>query len=491
MQQAAPCALDVSNDDQENQQTVVAPHSTHELAGRGARSSIGTMLAPLYEWLQAGSQQQVAAGQQQQLEQQQQQLAPCPMPLQAQQQLVSTGEAPASGDVSGGTASGSPSSSSAPAVSQPSSSSAQQAVHSHSHHGPHHHQQFLQQEDQLYHPHGHGHSHHVPLGAADNNGAPGVAATLPQHCAGATSGASDDSDDADYDDDDFDPLVFIGTLGPVEHYALPGRQPLLPRQTRQCKQKTLVLDLDETLVHSTLDAACGIGADFSFPVTFNGAEHMVHVRQRPHMREFLESVAAVFEVVVFTASQKVYAEKLLNILDPQRQLIRHRIYRDSCVLVDGNYLKDLSVLGRDLSRCAIVDNSPQAFGFQVANGIPIESWYDDPEDNELMQLLPFLKDISHFSVADVRPAITSRYNFPAKVQEASMRLMNSVAAAAAAHQQQQREREQQRLQHEAQQQHQQRSLVMQAATTAAVLHPQLAAHQQRQPPLSKPQVQQA
>jgi hypothetical protein len=130
---------------------------------------------------------------------------------------------------------------------------------------------------------------------------------------------------------------------------------------------------------------------------------------------------------------------------------------------------------------------------QVANGIPIESWYDDPEDNELMQLLPFLEDISHSSVTDVRPAITSRYNLPAKVQEASMRLMNSVAAAAAAaaaHQQQQREGEQQqRLQQE--QQQQQRTLMVQAATTAAVLQPQLAVHQQLQPPVSQPQVQQA
>eukprot|EP00775_Hariotina_reticulata_P003564 gene3564-3832_t len=224
----------------------------------------------------------------------------------------------------------------------------------------------------------------------------------------------EESDDVDYDEDDFDPFVFISTLGPVDRYAQPGRQPLLPCQTRTCKQKTLVLDLDETLVHSTLDAAFSNGADFSFPVMFNGAEHMVHVRQRPHMQAFLERVATLFEVVVFTASQKVYAEKLLNILDPHRQLIRHRIYRDSCVLVDGNYLKDLSVLGRDLKRCAIVDNSPQAFGFQLANGIPIESWYDDPEDSELLQLLPFLEAIAHCDVTDVRPAISSRFNLAAK-----------------------------------------------------------------------------
>lgn len=50
-------------------------------------------------------------------------------------------------------------------------------------------------------------------------------------------------------------------------------------------------------------------------------------------------VAALFEVVVFTASQRIYAERLLDILDPGQALVRHRIYRDSCVVVDGNYLK--------------------------------------------------------------------------------------------------------------------------------------------------------
>ncbi|XP_078169856.1 uncharacterized protein LOC144564185 isoform X1 [Carex rostrata] len=215
--------------------------------------------------------------------------------------------------------------------------------------------------------------------------------------------------------DDFDPYVFIKDLPDLSLVVPRFRPVLLPKQTRSCPLTTLVLDLDETLVHSTLEPCPD--ADFSFLVNFNLKEHTIYVKCRPYLRDFLERVASLFETIIFTASQSIYAEQLLNVLDPKRKLFRHRVYRDSCVFVEGNYLKDLSVLGRDLSHVIIVDNSPQAFGFQIDNGVPIESWFDDPNDRELLSLLPFLESLA--GVQDVRPLIAQKFNLRGKVAAAT------------------------------------------------------------------------
>jgi len=208
------------------------------------------------------------------------------------------------------------------------------------------------------------------------------------------------------DDDgelEFDPYAFIRTLPP---YPPPLTRPVcLPKKTRGTSPISLVLDLDETLLHSSIVPLPTY--DIVFPVHFNNVNYQVYVRKRPHMDFFMSRVSQLFEIIVFTASQKVYADKLLSIIDPQRKWIKHRVFRDSCVLVEGNYLKDLQVLGRDLTKTAIVDNSPQAFGFQLENGIPIESWFDDPNDTELLKLLPFLEKMAE--VDDVRPGIREEF----------------------------------------------------------------------------------
>lgn len=205
--------------------------------------------------------------------------------------------------------------------------------------------------------------------------------------------------------DGFDPHLFIRNLPDLSEVVPSLRPVLLPKETRKRKPITLVLDLDETLVHSTLEQCDD--ADFTFPVYFNMKEHTVYVRQRPYLPIFLERVAEMFEIIVFTASQSIYAEQLLDILDPDRKLISQRVYRESCVFSEGGYTKDLTVLGRDLAKVAIIDNSPQVFRLQVNNGIPIKSWFDDPSDCALISLLPFLESLA--DADDVRPIIAKQF----------------------------------------------------------------------------------
>jgi len=156
-------------------------------------------------------------------------------------------------------------------------------------------------------------------------------------------------------------------------------------------KKCVVIDLDETLVHSSFKPISN--ADFIVPVEIDNVIHQVYVLKRPYVDEFLCRMGELFECVLFTASLAKYADPVADLLD-KWDVFRSRLFRESCVFHKGNYVKDLSKLGRELHQIIIVDNSPASYIFHPENAVPCSSWFDDMNDRELLDLIPFFENIS-------------------------------------------------------------------------------------------------
>lgn len=186
--------------------------------------------------------------------------------------------------------------------------------------------------------------------------------------------------------------------------------PLSRHRLSLVKRKVLVLDLDETLIHSHHDGVIrqtvkpGTPPDFILKVTIDRRPVRFFVHKRPHVDFFLEVVSQWYELVVFTASMEIYGTAVADKLDRERNILRRRYYRQHCTLDFGSYTKDLSAICADLSSVFILDNSPGAYRSYPDNAIPIKSWFSDPSDTALLNLLPVL-DALRF-VTDVRSVLS-------------------------------------------------------------------------------------
>ncbi|CCF48953.1 hypothetical protein NDA10_003954 [Ustilago hordei] len=202
--------------------------------------------------------------------------------------------------------------------------------------------------------------------------------------------------------------------------------------------KILVLDLDETLIHSTsrspshhsalsgrtttsgflgletAGAFLGLRANDNprrirphmVEVVLDGRSVLYHVYKRPWADYFLRKVSSWYTVVIFTASVQEYADPVIDWLDQGRGLISARLFRESCSFKGASYVKNLKVVDQDLSKVCLVDNSPASYRLQRENAIPIEGWTHDPNDEALLDLLPVLDSLRFAS--DVRHVLGIR-----------------------------------------------------------------------------------
>lgn len=135
----------------------------------------------------------------------------------------------------------------------------------------------------------------------------------------------------------------------------------------------------------------------------------LNVKVRQHLEEVLQYLATLFEICVFTAGEQDYADTILDYIDAEKTVIKHRLYRHHCVNpAPGVYVKDLRIIkDRDLKDVVLVDNSIVSFAFNLSNGVPISAFTGSKNDEELLYMVSFLEEL--FSHYDVRPHVEKTF----------------------------------------------------------------------------------
>jgi Dullard-like phosphatase family protein len=162
----------------------------------------------------------------------------------------------------------------------------------------------------------------------------------------------------------------------------PYLKPINPRY-----KYTLVLDLDETLVHFISDD--------------ESDEKSAYIQIRPGAEEFIKDLSEYYEIVIFTAAHKNYADLVIEALDPEG-VISQRLYRQHTLSIGNVNIKDLSKLGRDLKHVIIIDNCMENFSIQPKNGLKIVDFEGFEYDDELEYIKEDLIKLAKLNPEDVR-----------------------------------------------------------------------------------------
>lgn len=188
----------------------------------------------------------------------------------------------------------------------------------------------------------------------------------------------------------------------------------LPVKSLETPIYTLVLDLDETLIHFADDVERNelldqkhmlqykIARKQIYRVADDGIDQYFHIR--PYATKLLSELSKYFEIVIFTAGIKEYADAILDELHCSKY-ISHRLYRHHTMMDGDVYIKDLGLIGRDITKTLIVDNTKDNFMYHNRNGIPIHSWYEDQKDSTLNDLTKILASLAEAGPKDIRKAL--------------------------------------------------------------------------------------
>ena len=147
------------------------------------------------------------------------------------------------------------------------------------------------------------------------------------------------------------------------------------------KLYTLVISLDETLIHFKIDNKMK-----------NSNKGVIQLR--PWLNEFLSEIKPYYEIIAFSNGDKKYTELILNAIDKNKIFFDNKLCRNNCIMMNNDFVKDISILKKDINKIIIVDNLIQNYRLHLENGINIKSFYGEINDKILLELKKILIKIA-------------------------------------------------------------------------------------------------